>query len=733
MSNISPPPSSPETPSAKSPRLAYLPALDGLRALAVLAVLFYHADVLWLPGGFLGVEIFFVVSGYLITSLLLSEYRANHSINLIQFWQRRARRLLPALFAMLIAVLSYAVIFLPDEVASLRADVVAAFAYVTNWYLIVAEKSYFEIVGRPSLLRHLWSLAVEEQFYLVWPLLFVLLLARLKTRGAMLLLMFGATLSALWMGAQFQPDTDPSRIYYGTDTRAAGLLIGAALAFVWLPRANDANKSRARRWLLDLVGILALGALIAACLMLSEFDPFLYQGGMLLVAAATALVIAAVVSPQSPFFASLLGFGVLRWIGLRSYSLYLWHWPVFMVTRPQLDTTLEGAPLLALRFVLTFALAEISYRVIETPIRHGALGEAWHAWQRAHGARRWGVGFAWMGIVASIAFGAFLLGSAVMNAQRAPEPDFVFMTAEEESVSFDESLASAQSEDESSSDLSSISFVIPEEILNESALLTADPSTTLDNWVQMVNTTRVPLIRSPSFEMSAGISTNPKNTARVSPIQSLCTEACQTRLEYAQLKAGTLRAAKNPPQLFALKIPLQPIAPRATLPTPLVPQPPRVSTQALALGDSVMLGASAYLRKNFVAIDVDAKLGRQVSAALKILRERQGANRIPPVVIVHLGNNGTFSAKQFDEMMNLLRDVPRVIFLTNKVPRKWQEPNNKALVEGVKRHPNATLIDWNSASALHPEWFWKDGIHLRPEGAKVYANLIADVIKQATP
>jgi lysophospholipase L1-like esterase len=141
-----------------------------------------------------------------------------------------------------------------------------------------------------------------------------------------------------------------------------------------------------------------------------------------------------------------------------------------------------------------------------------------------------------------------------------------------------------------------------------------------------------------------------------------------------------------------------------------------------------MLGASNYLRRSILAIDVDAKIGRQVSAALKLLRERQDARLMPQVVIVHLGNNGTFSAKQFDEMMTVLSDVPRVVFLTNKVPRKWQDPNNSAMAEGVGRYPNAVLVDWNATSAMHPEWFWKDGIHLRPEGARVYANLIAQVV-----
>lgn len=737
-------PQGPPFPSATAPRLGYIGALDSLRALAVLAVLFYHADVLWLPGGFLGVEVFFVVSGYLITALLLAEYRSHGSINLIQFWQRRARRLLPALFAMLIAVMAYAVIYLPDEVASLRGDVAAAFTYVTNWYLIAANQSYFEIIGRPSLLRHLWSLAVEEQFYLLWPLLFAFVLIRLRTRAAMLLLLLGATLSALWMGLQFQPDTDPSRIYYGTDTRAAGLLIGAALAFAWTPRGGD-SPSRLKRWLLDAVGLAALGGLVAAGLALSEFDAFLYQGGMLLVGVATAFLIAAVVSPHSPVFGGILSFRILRWIGQRSYSLYLWHWPVFMVTRPQLDTTLEGMPLLALRFALTFALAEISFRVVESPIRNGALGKAWENWGAAQGARRWGLGFAWMGILAGLALGTFLLGSAVIQAQPAAEPDYV-LNAEEDPAFLNEqdstateiilppetagtdSVASVES-----SEMSSVSLILPEELPAEMPIdvpSAPDPQLYQDSWVRIARANHVPLINSLQSEINALRSARIDSGPRAPRIQPVCGDKCLARLEFLQLKEGAIRPAKTPMRQIARKVTPTPAKPTTPATTAAIPVTPPEEAQVLAVGDSVMLGASNYLRKSIFAIDVDAKIGRQVSAALKLLRERQDARLIPHVVIVHLGNNGTFSPKQFDEMMTVLRDVPRVVFLTNKVPRKWQDPNNNALAEGVGRYPNALLVDWNGTSALHPEWFWKDGIHLRPEGARVYANLIARIVDQ---
>ena len=220
--------------TAVETRLPYLPGLDGLRAIAVGMVVLYHAGVAWLPGGFLGVEVFFVISGYLITALLLAERRQLGRIALGTFWFRRARRLFPALSLLLVAVLTFVVLWLPGEVARVRGDALAALGYVTNWYYIFRQLSYFEAVGRPSPLQHLWSLAIEEQFYLLWPPLLILLLPRWPRRHILAALVAAAA-STLLMAFLYQPHADPSRVYYGTDTRAAGLLFGSALALAWAP------------------------------------------------------------------------------------------------------------------------------------------------------------------------------------------------------------------------------------------------------------------------------------------------------------------------------------------------------------------------------------------------------------------------------------------------------------------------------------------------------------------
>lgn len=352
-------------------RLPYLPGLDGLRAIAVSVVLLYHAGA-GFYGGFLGVETFFVISGFLITALLLADWRTNGRVGLAAFWARRARRLLPALFALLGGTLLFAALALPAEFAAMLDDTLAAIAYVMNWQLIWSGQSYFDPLARPPLLQHLWSLAVEEQFYLLWPLLFAAGMRWLRPRGLLIATLAVAAASAVWMALLYQPDSDPSRVYYGTDTRATGLLLGAALAMVWAPGHVPAAGRRSVGLVLDGAGLLALGALFASFIWLDEYQPLLYQGGFAAIALATAVTIMAVTHPQARL-GRLLGLAPLRWLGLRSYGIYLWHWPVFMVTRPYLDVPLEGWTLFWLRLVIVLGLAELSYRLVELPVRRHAL------------------------------------------------------------------------------------------------------------------------------------------------------------------------------------------------------------------------------------------------------------------------------------------------------------------------------------------------------------------------
>jgi peptidoglycan/LPS O-acetylase OafA/YrhL/lysophospholipase L1-like esterase len=648
--------------SARVPKTAagwlpYLPALDGLRAVAILGVLLYHAGLAWAPGGFLGVEVFFVISGYLITSLLLAEWRQRGRIAFTAFWLRRARRLLPALFLLIAVTLAFAVVFLPDEVAGLRGDTLAALGYVTNWYLIFSHKPYFESVGRPPVLQHLWSLAVEEQFYLLWPLLFAAGMRLLRRRRLLVAVLVGAALSTAWMAALYQPDADPSRVYYGTDTRAAGLLIGAALALVWIPEElRVRGRAGGAGWLLlDAAGLAGLAALLGFYRWLDEFQPALYRGGFAAVALATAVVIAAAVHPRARLIPGLLSQRLLRWVGLRSYGLYLWHWPIFMVTRPQLDLPLDGLPLLGLRLAATCLMAELSYRYVETPLRSGAVGRAWTAWRAASGTQRWRLGLRWAGAVATLAAVFLAVGRSVVQAQPPAPPAYLSVTA-----------------------IDTIPDVTPAPPAPSPGPLAA---------------------AQPPASSSSGSSGSPARR-RPAPVAS-------------------------PPAYAGGPVGLPGAGAAAAVPVP-PPTPASLSAgRVTAIGDSVMLGVVPQLQSDIPGIQVNAAVGRQVSAAIGILQAYHASDQLGAVVIIDLGNNGAFTARQFDQIMQILTGIPRVVFVNVKVPRAWQDANNTVLSDGVKRYPNAVLVDWYAASADRPDLFWRDGYHLRPQGAQVYADLVA--------
>lgn len=357
--------------------LRYMPALDGLRAVAVVAVLLYHADVPWAAGGYFGVDAFFVLSGFLITSLLLVEWDRGGGIDLRAFWARRARRLLPALGLVLLAVVGYAAwVAQPVELRQLRSNALSTIGYVANWHQIFSEQSYFEQYAAPSPLRHTWSLAIEEQFYLVWPLL-VLGVLRLRRGSVRALAGVCAVLaagSAVWMAVLFDPGSDPSRVYYGTDTRVQSLAIGALLATI--AARKGAVDGRVGRAFLHGAALGAAAVLALVWTTTSERDAWQYRGGFAATALLVAIVIASVTQPEHPGpLGAALSLRPVRWVGTISYGLYLWHWPVYVLL-DEARTGRTGGALVALRLTVTLAVSVASYTLVERPIRHGA----WRGW-----------------------------------------------------------------------------------------------------------------------------------------------------------------------------------------------------------------------------------------------------------------------------------------------------------------------------------------------------------------
>ncbi len=351
--------------------LPHVGALDGLRGAAVAGVVLYHGD--HLTGGYLGVDLFFVLSGYLITSLLLAEWRSRGRISLSQFWARRARRLLPALALVLAGIAVYAVVFAdPTELARIRGDALATIGYVANWRSITAHQSYFDLFSAPSPLQHTWSLAIEEQFYVLWPLLFVGIATWWKRHAPHAILVTALTLGAastLLTQALYDP-TNPNRVYFGTDTRAFALFAGIAIAAAVAIWGHPTHRHS--RALLELAALISLALLTLMWTTLDGQAPRLYRGGLTLAGIAAALLIASAANPHRGPIAWALSFPPLRWLGLISYGLYLWHWPIDVVLTPT-RTGITGWPLFTLRTTLALLIATASYHLIEMPIRRGAL------------------------------------------------------------------------------------------------------------------------------------------------------------------------------------------------------------------------------------------------------------------------------------------------------------------------------------------------------------------------
>ena len=357
--------------------IQYIPAIDGLRAIAVLAVIFYHLGFSWIPGGFLGVDLFFVISGYVITRLLLDSIERSGGLDLRAFYLARIRRLLPALAFMLVTTAIAVGIWAPDTIKRFLIDTPFALTGSMNWWLVGRHLDYFESIGRPPLLQHTWSLAVEAQFYLIWPLMLLLILKffgkkRIAIASLAIAALSGITLMIVSFSLDAASASKVSHVYFGTDTHSIGLFLGAALAVSWIPQNFKTTVSKKAQDFIDGIGVFGFLGILAAFLLIDESDPTLYKIAFPLAGIFAAAIITSIVHPASRF-APILQNRVLLWIGERSYAIYLWHWVIFQVTRPSVDLAGASWAMYSLRILIVFALADISLRYIELPVRRGVI------------------------------------------------------------------------------------------------------------------------------------------------------------------------------------------------------------------------------------------------------------------------------------------------------------------------------------------------------------------------
>jgi peptidoglycan/LPS O-acetylase OafA/YrhL len=357
--------------------IQYIPAIDGLRAIAVIAVVLYHLGISWIPGGFLGVDLFFVISGYVITRLLLDSIQERGGLDLRDFYMARIRRLLPPLLFMIVVTSIVIGIWAPDTTKKFLTDTPFSIFGGMNWWLVFNEQDYFESSGRPPLLQHTWSLAVEAQFYLLWPLILLLVLKYfgkkvIPAAALIIAAISGITLMLVSLQIDAGNTSKVSHIYFGTDTHSIGLFLGAALAVSWIPQNFNLQVSRRAQDFIDAIGIFGFIGILATFALIDESDPTLYRIAFPLAGVFGTAILISIVHPASRF-APLLRNKILLWIGERSYAIYLWHWVIFQILRPQVDIDGESWALFLLRILLVLAMADISLRLVELPIRSGAV------------------------------------------------------------------------------------------------------------------------------------------------------------------------------------------------------------------------------------------------------------------------------------------------------------------------------------------------------------------------
>ena len=403
-----------------------LPGLDGLRGIAVLAVIIYHADVSLLVGGFLGVDVFFVLSGFLITTLLINELTETNTVDRARFYIRRIRRLMPALFLVLFFSVLVSGLFVLDAAYHVRRDLPWAMTFVLNWSYLFFEQSYFVNISRPPLLQHLWSLSVEEQFYVIWPIMLIgLYKVKIGNLTPRVKIFIASTVLAIastaWMvhlsvANGYPIPNDPSRVYFGTDTHAMGLLIGCAAAALWRSERLNERLTPDRAAAMNGLGLFSIAGLAYFFLYVSELNEFLYRGGFLVLSILTAILVVVAAHPGLKF-GQRLGNPVLKWFGDRSYGIYLWHWPIFVLMRSGIDIQWPDPIAFVVKIAIVLVIADLSYRFVEMPIRQGAIGSRLSVWRAA------GVPRPQARTLMTTAVTVVVLSASLVGMYRVPAPD----------------------------------------------------------------------------------------------------------------------------------------------------------------------------------------------------------------------------------------------------------------------------------------------------------------------
>jgi peptidoglycan/LPS O-acetylase OafA/YrhL len=664
---------------------SYMPGLDGLRALAVFAVIGYHLGLPFTPGGFLGVTLFFVLSGYLITDILLSEWAHNAAISLKNFFIRRAKRLVPAILFLIICLAAYITAFRPDLIENLKSAALPAAFFFSNWWYIFNGTPYFSYSVTPSLLNHFWSLAVEAQFYLVWPVLLIALQRFVKKQWLKVALVaLGAVLSAVLMAVLYQPGADPSRVYYGTDTRVFSLLLGAALAFA-LPSRKIAQLglTKKARVILDVAGLLALLGVLLATYFVTQYDDFLYYGGMFVFSAAALVLIVAAVNPAT-LTARFFSLKPLRFIGDISYGVYLWQFPVIAITNSVYQSGSVNALLVICQVAATILLAAFSYYAVEKPIRQSKILETLkNSFTSKDLLKRWWKKAAEAVVVALVlvaAVGIIVVKPVTtsLDQELLDQPSEIGSDATDEPVSSDEPIIAVQPS------VKPTAPVTPD----------ASPGSPAHSPDAATDSPDTPTSGSDTSPSGAEISTGSSGTV-----------------------AGSSGSEPgNPPD--------SPDPPEESVPAEAEASKQRVTL----IGDSIGIDVMPHLKELYPELNAEAKEGRQFYEAKGIIKQLIADEKLAPTVVFVLGSNGLIKESLLKELIELIGSDRKIVFVNTQVPRSWCEGVNTMLTEVADGYPNAIIADWYTASIGKDDYFYNDNVHPNQTGSKVMAQVIAGAI-----